>query len=322
MKNTDNRSKLIQILADGEFHSGERLGQALGISRAAIGKHIQALSEIGLDIFKVTGKGYKLTHPICLLNADIIKRELPESFPLEVLNIIESTNDHVKAQFRQQSSGYTVLAEAQTAGRGRHGRTWVSPFGASLYMSTYWRFEDGYQAAAGLSLAVGVAIARALKNLLGLSVSLKWPNDVYYNANKLAGVLIEVEGQFGAACDCVVGVGLNVNLPDELPEISQPFIDLKTATEERIVDRNHLSAALIKHMYQTLVEFEKTGLSSFIEEWRELDLYDNKPVKLISGEQVTIGIGRGINDSGGFLVEIDGAVKAHYGGEISVRAVD
>ena len=166
-----------------------------------------------------------------------------------------------------------------------------------------------------------MAIAKALHTFVNADVSLKWPNDVYLNGKKLAGVLIEVEGQFGAACDCVVGVGLNVNLPDELPEISQPFTDLSSVLTQPI-DRNQLSALLIEHLNHALTTFESSGLAGFVEDWRALDLYANQPVKLISGEQESIGVGKGINESGGFLVEADGVCKAHYGGEISVRPAD
>lgn len=321
MSKKDTVTQLVKLIADGQFHSGEALGNQLGISRAAIGKHIHSLTELGLDIFKVVGKGYKLSRPLTLLDVDQITAELTSNASLEVLSVIDSTNQYIKGRIEHISSGFTCLAEAQTAGRGRHGRAWISPFGASLYLSTYWRFADGYQAAAGLSLAVGVALASALKQFAGVDIALKWPNDVYLDGKKLAGVLIEVEGQFGAACDCVIGIGLNVNLPTDIADIGQPFTDLSHAVDEPI-NRNTLSAYLINELIDTLKKFERSGLVEFVEQWRQLDFYANKAIKLISGDHTITGIGRGISDNGGLRVESDGAIKTYYGGEISVRAAD
>lgn len=321
MSKKDIRNQLVRLLADGHFHSGEALGKYLGVSRNAIAKHIQTLSELGLDIFKVMGKGYKLSQPLLLLDADTITAHTKGHSKIEVLNIIDSTNQYLKDNIGELSQGHICLAEAQTAGRGRHGRKWVSPFGSSLYLSMFWRFNDGYQAAAGLSLAIGVAIARALKSFAEIQVYLKWPNDVYLDNKKLAGVLIEVEGQFGAACNCIIGIGLNVRLPEELPDIGQPYTDLAATTSEPI-DRNRLAGVLINELHSALTEFEQNGLTQFIADWRSLDLYANKPVRLMSGNSETTGVSRGINESGGLLIESEEQTKVYYGGEVSVRAVN
>lgn len=320
------RNLLIKRLADGVFHSGEALGEELGLSRAAISNHVKALTELGLSIFSVTGKGYKLEKPLDLLNVEQIKQGvLNKQFDnVEVLNVIDSTNEYVKNQIPElsrlgdQRNGYVCLAEAQTAGRGRHGRQWVSPYGASLYMSMYWQFAGGYQAIGGLSLVIGVSIANALKRQQIQGVQLKWPNDIYLQGKKLAGVLIEVEGQMGAHCDCVIGIGLNINLPDEQKDIDQPWIDLTSATGANI-DRNALAVDIITELFKQITLFEFSGLEPFIEDWKGLDYFRNQAIKLIVGQNELTGICRGIDETGALLLESNGHVKAFYGGEISVR---
>lgn len=315
------RTKILSILADGEFHSGEELGHNVGVSRAAISKHIQWLSSLGLDVFRVTGKGYKLANPIQFLNPTSILQDvvLPEMAELEVLNIIDSTNQYLKDKIADLHNGHACLAEAQTAGRGRHGRKWVSPYGSSLYLSYYWRFEAGYQAISGLSLAVGVAITDALDELGIVGVQLKWPNDLYCQHKKLAGVLVEVEGQMGAACDCIIGVGLNIDLAEQQNEIDQPWIDLSSIAN-RAVDRNRVAAKIIDSLISAMKRFEKDGLESFLSKWQALDLYREKPIRLIVGNKTLQGIGKGISHDGGLLVEVEGNIQTYYGGEISVRA--
>lgn len=315
------RTKILSILADGDFHSGEYLGQQLGISRAAVSNHVKWLASLGLDIFSVTGKGYKLSKALHFLEKDTILRQLDKSqrIQLDVLNIIDSTNQYLKEQLPRIDNAHFCLAEAQTAGRGRHGRKWVSPYGSSLYLSYYWRFAAGYQAISGLSLAVGVAITEALASIGIENVQLKWPNDLYCQNKKLAGVLVEVEGQMGASCDCIIGIGLNIDLSDRQDEIDQPWIDLTKAATKPI-DRNLVAAVLIKRLVEAMHAFEQKGLEPFLESWQSLDLYRDKPIRLIMGKKTLDGFGKGISHDGGLLVEIDGNIQTYYGGEISVRA--
>lgn len=320
------RNLLIKRLADGVFHSGEALGEELGLSRAAISNHVKALTELGLSIFSVTGKGYKLEKPLDLLNNERIEQGLKPRLAsdVEVLNVIDSTNEYVKNQIPElgslgsQKNGYVCLAEAQTAGRGRHGRQWVSPYGASLYMSMYWQFAGGYQAISGLSLVIGVSIVNALNQQHIKNVQLKWPNDIYLHGKKLAGVLIEVEGQMGSHCDCVIGIGLNISLPEDQQNIDQPWIDLTTA-KGASVDRNALAANLIAELIKQLTLFESAGLAPFIEDWKALDYFQNQAIKLLMGNKEITGICRGIDQTGALLLETNGEVKAFHGGEISVR---
>ncbi|MFT4937779.1 MAG: BirA family biotin operon repressor/biotin-[acetyl-CoA-carboxylase] ligase [Paraglaciecola sp.] len=314
------RTQIVSQLSNGEFCSGQALGEQLGISRAAISKHIKCLMDLGLDIFSVTGRGYKLASALQLLNAEKITafRHKETSAAVNVFNVIDSTNQYLKNELANLDNGHACLAEAQTAGRGRHGRQWVSPFGANLYLSMYWSFAGGYQSVGGLSLAVGVAVVSALKKIGIADVQLKWPNDIYAQGKKLAGVLIEAEGQMGGTCHCVLGIGLNISMPGSLVAIDQPWIDLAQITDE-LPDRNKLAAYLLDELVLTLREFEQSGLRPFVPHWQSLDLYRDKEVRLIMGQKCMFGICRGIDASGALILETDSVRRTYYGGEISVR---
>jgi BirA family biotin operon repressor/biotin-[acetyl-CoA-carboxylase] ligase len=316
------RSQLIQILSNNEFHSGEELGKQFNLSRAAISNHIKVLSSLGLDIYSVTGRGYRLAQSLQLLDHKQILALLPElhKSPLEILNVIDSTNQYLKDKLNSLSNGHTCLAEAQTAGRGRHGRKWVSPYAASLYLSMHWSFAGGYSALSGLSLAIGVAIVNTLERCDIQGAQLKWPNDIYAQGKKLAGVLIEVEGQIGSGCQAIVGIGLNMTLPQNVEDISQPWIDIDSLSNQT-TNRNVLAGVLIDELIKCLQRFEKEGFAAFIDKWRALDIYANQPIKLVTGQQAITGICRGVDGSGAILLETENGLQAHHGGEISVRPV-
>lgn len=321
--------KILNALVAGEFCSGEALGSDLGISRSAIAKHIQALQQLGLDIYSVTGKGYRLAQPIELLAQNKIiaalksgrsEHPLPE---VTVSTVVSSTNEVIKNQIHNgeltdKSSGSVIFAEAQTAGRGRRGRQWASPLGASLYLSMHWRFEQGINATMGLSLAVGIAIAEALSELGIGELGLKWPNDVYYQGRKLAGILIELEGQGSDSCDIVIGAGVNVNLPTKICEhIDQPYSDL--AQTGIALDRNLIAATILNHLWRLLEQFETSGFGPLVERWARFDCFSGDAVELIIGQRRISGIGAGVDAQGGIVLMIDGQPQTFYGGEISLR---
>jgi len=317
------REYLIKALADGTFVSGQKLGCDLHISRAAISKQIKKLTTIGLDIYSVPGKGYKLSHSIDLLDKAKINSYISSNFDpslIEVHNLIDSTNSYLLRRLPNQLKQEQVcLAEYQSAGRGRRGRRWESPFGSHVYLSMYWQLEQGFSAAMGLSLVTALAVSDAVNAVTGIAVELKWPNDVYIHGEKLAGILIDLEGPVEGPSHSVIGIGLNLSMPENsAKKIDQDWTDLQTHTTQKI-DRNELSAQLIDCLKQRLVRFEKNGLVSMIDEWHTLDIYLNKKVSIITGHKSTRGICRGINSQGALLLEVDGKVKVIYGGEISLR---
>lgn len=318
---TPIRQTLITLLSDGQFHSGEQLGEQLGISRAAVGKHMAALKELGLDLFSLTGKGYRLAVPMALYDQAQLQALAPMA-PVHCFPVIDSTNQYLLERVNQLQSGESCLAECQTAGRGRRGKPWVSPFGCQLILSMYWRLEQGMAAAMGLSLAVGVAVVQALESLGYPGVELKWPNDLYYQGRKLAGILVEMSGSAGASCNLVIGVGLNLAMPAREGErIDQAWSELRHIQPE-LVDRNLLAARMLGHLQQAMLTFEQQGLSHFVDDWNQLDHFAGRPVRLLMGEQEIRGIARGIDDRGALRLETSEGIKFYLGGEISLRRGD
>jgi BirA family biotin operon repressor/biotin-[acetyl-CoA-carboxylase] ligase len=311
---------LISLLADGEFHSGEQLGESLGMSRAAINKHIQTLRDWGVDVFTVPGKGYSLPEPIQLLDETFIRREVAQG-SVAVLPVIDSTNQYLLDRLAGLQSGDACVAEYQQAGRGRRGRKWVSPFGANLYISMYWRLEQGPAAAIGLSLVIGIVMTEVLRDLGADQVRVKWPNDLYLNDRKLAGILVELTGKTGDAAQIVIGAGVNLAMRNaQAGDINQGWINLQEAGVR--IDRNILAARLITELRSALHCFEQEGLTPFLARWEVLDNFINRPVKLIIGEKEIFGISRGIDSQGALLLEQDGVVKPWVGGEISLRSAE
>lgn len=308
---------LISILSDGEFHSGEQLGTELGMSRAAINKHIQTVRDWGVDIFTVPGKGYSLPAPIQLLDEQQILSFLPEG-RVSVLPVIDSTNQYLLDRITTLASGDACVAEYQQAGRGRRGRKWFSPFGSNLYLSMYWKLEQGPAAAMGLSLVIGIIMAEVLQKLGAEDVRVKWPNDLYLKDRKLAGILVELTGKTGDAAHLVIGAGINLKMREPSADsIDQGWINLQEAGVN--IDRNQLTSTLLSELRLALRQFEIDGLAPFISRWRSLDNFIDRPVKLLIGEQEIHGIERGIDQQGALLLEQDGVIKPYIGGEISLR---
>lgn len=311
---------LISILADGEFHSGEQLGEQLGMSRAAINKHIQTLRDWGVDVFTVPGKGYSLPEPIHLLDEKKISQQI-EHGRVTVLPVIDSTNQYLLDRLDKLTSGDACVAEYQQAGRGRRGRKWFSPFGANLYLSMYWRLEQGPAAAIGLSLVIGIVIAEVLQQLGAEQVRVKWPNDIYLQDRKLSGILVELTGKTGDAAQIVSGAGINLVMRHvESDVVNQGWISLQEAGV--VIDRNLLAARLIKELRLGLELFEQEGLAPYLPRWEKLDNFIHRPVKLIIGDKEIYGISRGIDAQGALLLEQDGVIKAWVGGEISLRSAE
>lgn len=320
MKDNTIPLTLISILADGEFHSGEQLGERLGMSRAAINKHIQTLRDWGVDVFTVPGKGYSLPEPIQLLDETMISSQIKQG-KVAVLPVIDSTNQYLLDRLSELDSGDACVAEYQQAGRGRRGRKWVSPFGANLYISMYWRLEQGPAAAIGLSLVIGIVMAEVLHDLGADKVRVKWPNDLYLQDRKLAGILVELTGKTGDAAQIVIGAGVNLVMRKvQAEDISQGWINLQEAGVH--IDRNKLAARLITELRDALQMFEQEGLAPFLPRWEKLDNFIHRPVKLIIGEKEIYGISRGIDVQGALLLEQDGVIKPWMGGEISLRSAE
>lgn len=322
---SDKQQRLLMQLADGRFHSGAVLATSLGVSRVAVAKQIkQLVGMLALDVTAITGKGYCLAEPLELLDKVLIVEQLNADVKalierLEIHTQIDSTNRYVMDALRQQAqSGLVCFAEQQTQGKGRRGRVWVSPFGHNIYLSIGWQFATGAAMLSGLSLAVGVAVIRALKQLGVDAVGLKWPNDIYANGQKLGGVLIEVSGETDGSCNVVIGLGLNVFLPKEQGEgITQAWTDLTTLLGQRAMMRNRLAVLLVNELLPLMAGFTEQGITTYLEEWRRFDCLKDKNATLFIGQTKITGIVRGIDDSGLLLLEHNGKVQAFASGEVS-----
>lgn len=322
---SDKQKKILVLLSDGEFHSGTELARVLGVSRSTIWKQFNGLDKLGLPHAAVSGKGYRLDKPLELLSATDIKSCLSEQTlalvrSLEVHEQIDSTNRYLVDQAHANApSGSVCFAEYQTAGKGRRGRRWISPFGRNIYLSILWRFQQGYASTSGLSLAMGVAVIRALKQHKVDDVGLKWPNDIYSQGKKLGGILIEVSGESDGPCAAVIGLGLNLSLPEtEAQSITQAWTDLSKIAGLTKLSRNRLAADLLNHLFAILAEFETIGIKAFINEWRSYDCLKDQTATLFVAEQPFTGIVQGINDNGLLLLQhTDGKIQAFASGEVS-----
>lgn len=319
---------LARLLADGEFHSGQVLADALGLSRTAIWKQLNRLQdELGLSVESVKGRGYRIPGGVELLDvARVCEGLSPRSRALLGVLVVEPVLDSTNAEVLRRLSagapaGLACTAELQTAGRGRRGRTWVSPFARNLYLSLSWEYEGGAAALEGLSLAVGVAVVRALEELGVSGLQLKWPNDLLFHGAKLGGVLLEMVGDASGRCQVVVGVGINVRMPEAVAaSIDQSWTDLRSIAGEQVPGRNQLLATLLDHLLPLLASFGATGFAPWREAWLALDAFADAPVVISSGDFRKAGIARGVDERGALRLETSLGLQPVYGGEISLRA--
>jgi len=318
---------LLTLLADGRFHSGQALGAALGVTRSAIWKAMQVCAERGIEIHSVRGKGYRLAQTLDLLRQEQLIRQLDDNVRpllscLEIHNEIDSTSKQLlRLAASGAPSGMACFAESQTAGRGRRGRLWVSPFGANIYFSVLWRFAQGPAALSGLSLAIGVAVLEAVQALGIEGCGLKWPNDVLWKERKLAGVLLDLSGEATGPTAVVVGIGLNVRMPETAAAgIDQPWVDLYSLRPAEPPARTRIAAQLLGHVLATLDEFDRQGLTAFQERWARWDCLAGREVTLQLSTQRITGRALGIDPRGALLLETQGQVRAYASGEISLRA--
>jgi len=325
---SENQKKIIAILADGQFHSGTELAEKMQVSRSAICKQLKYLNVIGLEFSAITGKGYRLKSPLQLLSNAEIKHNLTFEVAsliskLEIHHSINSTNNYlVEMSHQTKQTGVVCFAEYQTAGKGRRGREWISPFGSNIYLSVLWQFQNGPASISGLSLAVGVAVIRALNECGVEGVGLKWPNDIYWQQKKLAGILIEVAGETNGPCSAVIGLGLNFYLAkDNAKSITQDWVDLSQILIESPVNiRNKFAATLLNHLMPMISNFEQDSLTRYIDEWRSYDCMKGQDVQIFMGQNVFSGVVEGIDDNGLLLLKDEqGQVKAFASGEVSFR---
>lgn len=306
--------------------SGAELAARAGQTRAAIGKRIQALRKAGIAIGADRGRGYWLEAPLDLLDADAIRAAMtPDARArirmLDVAWRIDSTNTVLLAR-RATDCGVDVLfAEQQTAGRGRRGRGWVSPLAAHLYLSVLRRFDGGLARLGGLSLVAGIAVAEALRDHCGLAVGLKWPNDLLVDGRKLGGILVEGGGEHGGPVQAVIGIGINVRMPDAMArDIGQPWIDLASVVAPGMLQRSRIAAIVVDGIIRALDAFDALGLHPFLERYRVLDVLAGQMIDVHAANGIEAMWALGLTEDGGLRVRRgDGGETVVHSGEVSVR---
>jgi len=311
---------LLKLLKDGRFHSGQALGAALGVSRSAVWKQLQHLeAELNLPIHKVRGRGYQLATPLALLDPDEIKAYAgAPGWPAFIFDSIDSTNaEALRAVAQGREAPFMVLAERQTAGRGRRGRTWVSPFAENLYYSLVLRIDGGMRQLEGLSLVVGLAVMQALRELGIARAGLKWPNDVLVGQQKIAGILLELVGDPADVCHVVLGIGINVNM-QSTDAVDQQWTSMRLESGKP-VDRNRLVSLLSKRLQEYLVLHREQGFAPIQSQWEANHLWQGRAVSLIAGVNQVDGEVMGIDHQGALRLKVDGVEKSFSGGELSLR---
>lgn len=323
---------LLRLLADGEFHSGEVLAQQLGISRASVSNALRGVEGYGLKLYSVRGRGYCLSHPPQWLDAKRIAGYMGEQgrdFRIEILDSADSSNTLLLQRAKSDiasggaASGSVLAVEWQSGGRGRLGRTWHSGLGNALTFSLLWRFDCGLSALSGLSLAAGVALIRALRMLGVARAALKWPNDVLGDNGKLAGILIEAQGDMLGPSAVVIGIGLNLSLPQQqLRQIGQPVTSLADMLSE-VPERNQLLAVILCELNSVLREFGAHGFTALREEWQSYHAMQHRPVQLLlpDGSRVS-GIVRGVAEDGSLELETMQELRRFNVGEVSLRSIE
>lgn len=317
---------ILRLLSDGEFHSGEDMAQRLGVSRATVHNALQDVEVFGIKLHSVRGRGYQLGTRLYWLDAGAIGAELGEAhaaLQIELFDHAPSSN----AMLMQRAalgaaSGSVVVLELQSAGRGRLGRAWHSGLGDALTFSLLWRFECGLAALSGLSLAVGVAVVRALHELGVPGAGLKWPNDVLLGRGKLAGILLEAQGDMLGPSAVVIGIGLNLTKPKQAEnKIGQPVGDLATygVTAQ---DRNRVLALLLKHLVMILREFTSHGFAGLRAEWESCHVFQQRAARLLLPDGTSVeGEVQGVTDEGALRLLSHAGERIFNAGEISLRSI-
>ena len=324
---------LLSLLATGEPVSGAGLAARAGVTRAAIWKQVEALRALGVPIEAPGTAGYRLPWRIQMLDVTELRAALPTSVMralggLQAYWELDSTSTELQRRGATAADFSVVLAETQSAGRGRRGRSWLSPPGMNVYLSCLKRFDGGLAALSGLSLAIGVMVLRALGELGVRGVGLKWPNDVLvvgtdeYPQGKLGGVLVELSGEYQGPCTAIVGIGLNLRLTPALREqAGQPVCDLATLAADGIApDRNRVAAALIAALVTGLQQFERDGFASFVDDYAQHDLLRDRPLHLSGALGEFDGVGAGVDARGALQVRLrDGSVRRIDSADVTVR---
>lgn len=325
--------RLVHLLADGALHSGERLADGLGVTRAAVWKSVAELRERGIDVASHERRGYQLARPVELLDLAALRSAAHAAglaLPADCAVFFEmpSTNEYLQAaEAPPPGAPRLVFAELQTAGRGRRGRDWLAPFGSGLTFSIGWSFAEMPADLSALSLAMGVCVVDALHALGATRVQLKWPNDIVHDHCKLGGLLLQMRSEAGGPAYVVVGLGLNLDLPAATREAlraaprATPATDLAQACGGTAPSRVGVAARVAGTMLDGLARFARDGFAPFAADWAAYDSLRDAPVTVLRHDGGFDGIARGADAEGALVVEAGGRIEKVHAGDVSLRRV-
>lgn len=326
---TVTQEMLIDALSDGRFHSGIELGRKWGISRAAVSMLVRRCTLPGIEIYRVRGKGYRLSEKLHLLRRESILRQLPESRRQQVADLrvcwaIPSTSsflmDFVEQNPELNNECYRICcSEMQTAGRGSRGRRWSSPFGHNIYISILRAFDVAPSELGGLSIVAGLGLLRTLKRHGVSGAGFKWPNDIHINGRKVAGILVEVRSQICGPTHVVIGVGVNLHVREEsMKQVDQPWGAIAGSGFD-LSSRNAFAGDLLSELMGLVETFSRSGLGMYLDELAGYDLLKSRDVQFLHGSKLAIGKGGGIDYLGRLLIHTNDGVQVFSSGEVSLR---
>ncbi|MEM8845342.1 MAG: biotin--[acetyl-CoA-carboxylase] ligase [Pseudomonadota bacterium] len=319
---------ILKLLDHQSYRSGQDLADLLNVTRSTIHNCISRIEDLGIKIERTHGLGYRLQQPLDLLSKEIIDQNLSADMKSKIeslvcLQEVDSTNRYASELDLPPAGKFSaVVAEKQSAGKGRRGREWVSPFAANLYLSLVWPLEKPLQTTSVLSPSIAIAIAQMINKIGVKNVGVKWPNDISCDNKKLAGILIECSGELNGQCKMIVGAGLNVYMSRyQSINIDQSWTDIESQVPNASYTRNEIAAMLISEITQVLTLFEENKVNDLIKMWPHWDVMKNHQVNLYTEHEVKVGIARGINNDGSLLLETEsGEIETIVMGEVSLRS--
>lgn len=319
---------VLNRLDHSQFCSGQDLATAFGVTRATVHNCILRIQAMGIAIERVRGKGYRLLQPLDLLKEETIRSKLTPTLSEKLLNLniqqqIDSTNDYI-AKFDLPTAKHfsVVLAEMQTAGKGRRGRAWQSPYAANIYLSVVWNLQKPLSEVGALSPLLAISIVHALRDLAVPGLGLKWPNDIYCHNKKLAGLLIECSGEMNGNTKLIIGIGVNVYMSkQENINIDQQWTDIISHINNQSITRNDIAACLLNYVIPQLSFFESSEIESLVDDWVQWDVMKDKPVVLHATNEDISGFARGIDKHGHLLLDTEQGLQTISAGDVSLRAL-